>query len=247
MRRQTLPALALALAWLLAPAPLRAEAACPPAPAAALALPGFADALATGREIRIIALGSSSTAGVGATAPRHAYPAQLEARLAAARPGAAIRVLNRGVGGEDAEEMLARLDEDVLYHEPALVIWQVGVNAALRQGDPARFAALLEQGIRRIRAAGAEVVLMDSQRGPWARHAPNAPAFDAALAAAAREPGVALFSRGRLMDRWSAGGAPPDAMLAADGLHHNDRGYACLAAALAESLLRSAPRITVAR
>ena len=31
------------------------------------------------------------------------------------------------------------------------------------------------------------------------------------------------------MDGWAAAGVPPASLLIQDGLHHNDRGYACLA------------------
>ena len=49
---------------------------------------------------------------------------------------------------------------------------------------------------------------------------------------------VPIFSRAELMRTWEAAGVGPLHMLHADGLHHNDRGYACLAEALAESILR---------
>jgi lysophospholipase L1-like esterase len=49
--------------------------------------------------------------------------------------------------------------------------------------------------------------------------------------------GVSLFSRGALMDAWAAAGVPNEALLVSDGLHHNDRGYACIADALAAALL----------
>src|SRR5580700_9930602 len=44
-------------------------------------------------------------------------------------PDMKIEVINRGVGGEDAKEMLARLDKSVLAERPDLVLWQVGTNA----------------------------------------------------------------------------------------------------------------------
>ena len=57
-------------------------------------------------------------------------------------------------------------------------------------------------------------------------------------------PGVAaarsapVFSRVELMRAWEAAGTPPREMLHSDGLHHNDRGYACVAEALASAILR---------
>ncbi|HYF08693.1 MAG TPA: SGNH/GDSL hydrolase family protein, partial [Acetobacteraceae bacterium] len=156
-----------------------------------------------------------------------------------------------GVGGEDAAEMLARLDRDVLAERPQLVIWQAGGNGAMRGRDPEEFRTLLAAGIARLREAGADVILMDNQRAPRILAAPAAPRFEAAMAALARTLGIGLFARGRLMDVWASAGVPADALLVGDGIHHNDRGYACLAAALAGSLVAglrdSGPVLTARR
>ncbi|PZW44965.1 lysophospholipase L1-like esterase [Humitalea rosea] len=207
-----------------------------------LRLPSVAAALAAGRPLRIVALGSSSTEGVGASSRGATYPAQLEADLRAALPGQEIEVINKGVSGQDASEMLQRLESDALSLHPTLLIWQVGVNGALRRNSPLRFREMITAGVDQARAAGVDVLLMDSQRGAWARAAPERAAFDQVLADLADLPGVALFPRGALMDAWTARGAPPEAMLIPDGLHHNDRGYACLSAAVAEAMIDGVPR-----
>ena len=213
---------------------------CPPAPVQPLVLPHLAEALREGRPAVVVAFGSSSTQGAYASSPDRSYPAQLEAALR--RAGLAVRVLNRGRGGEDAPEMHARLDRDVVAARPVLVIWQLGVNGAMRGQSLTRFRALLEEGVARIQAAGADVVLMDSQRGPWvAAHAVLRDAFDAALSEVARERAAPLFSRRRMMDAWVASGTAEAAMIAPDGLHHNDRGYACLAQAVAEGIRAGIP------
>ncbi len=216
--------------------------ACPGPGHMPIVSPAFAEASRRStQELRIIAFGSSSTAGSGASDEAHAYPALLQARLRAAL-GPGVTVLNRGIGGEDADNMLARLDRDVIAQHPQIVIWQVGANAAMRQMDPDQFAGFVREGIARLRHAGIEVVLMDNQRAPRIAASPAHQRFDATLAEiAATTPGVALFSRGRLMDGWAAAGVPASALLIQDGLHHNDRGYACLADALAEALIRGAP------
>ncbi len=61
--------------------------------------------MADERELRIVAMGSSSTQGYGASNPQFAYPAQLKMKLEAAMPGIKVHVWNKGVGGEDAAEM----------------------------------------------------------------------------------------------------------------------------------------------
>jgi lysophospholipase L1-like esterase len=186
----------------------------------------------------VVAFGSSSTEGAGASTPGHAYPARLEALLRAALPGRVVRVLNRGVGGQDVGEMLARLDADVLAERPQLVVWQVGANATLRGMDPQAFRAALADGLDRLRASGADVVLMDSQLSPVVLSRPLHRRIVAELRGVAAERSAPVFSRAELMRAWEAAGTPPREMLQSDGLHHNDRGYACVAEALASAILR---------
>jgi lysophospholipase L1-like esterase len=217
------------------------EPACPAVAVPPIPAPRLAEAIRRERPVRIVAFGSSSTAGAGASAPWMAYPARLESRLRAALPRLGVTVLNRGVGGEDADAMLLRLERDVIAADPDLVVWQVGANAALRSMDKADFDRFLRAGLARLRAARIDVVLMDNQRAPRIAARPGHRDYDAMLsAAAAAVPGVALFSRGALMDAWAAAGLPPGAALVEDGLHHNDLGYRCLADALAGALLAGA-------
>ena len=150
--------------------------------------------------------------------------------------------MNRGAGGEDAANMLGRMDRDAIAERPDLVIWQLGANAALRSLDRDAFRRFIQEGLLRLRQAGIDVVLMDNQRAPRIAARPGHRAYDAMLAEAARSvPGVALFSRGALMDAWAAAGVPNDALLISDGLHHNDRGYACIAEALSAALVAGLP------
>jgi acyl-CoA thioesterase-1 len=67
----------------------------------------MAQRIAARHSVTIVALGSSSTAGAGASGPAASYPNRLEAELKARFPGLAITVLNRGVNGDVAADMLA--------------------------------------------------------------------------------------------------------------------------------------------
>nr|WP_246514066.1 SGNH/GDSL hydrolase family protein [Neoroseomonas soli] len=215
--------------------------ACPVVPRPAIAVPRLAEAAMHGGAVRIVAFGSSSTAGAGASLPWRAYPSRLETLLRRGLPNVTVTVMNRGAGGEDVANMIGRMDADVIAERPDLVIWQAGANAALRRMDPARFRAYLFEGLARLRREGIHVVLMDNQRAPRIAARPGHEAYDAVVAeAAATLPGVSLFSRGALMDALAAAGIPNDALLVSDGLHHNDRGYACVAEALARGLLTGA-------
>lgn len=53
--------------------------------------------------VTIVAVGSSSTGGSGASSPAFAYPSRLERELRQRFPGAPVTVINRGINGEDAE------------------------------------------------------------------------------------------------------------------------------------------------
>jgi lysophospholipase L1-like esterase len=194
-------------------------------------------ALAAGQEVTIVAFGSSSTEGSHASDMHHTYPAILQDELEAAIPGAHVAVINRGVGGQDAPEMMLRIDADVIEARPTLVIWQVGANGAMRGNDPASFQKAVDEGVRRIEQSGADVILMDNQRSPAVLASPQHAQIDQALADVARRDDARLFARGRLMELWQDAGHPYAEFLADDGIHHNDLGYACVAKALATSMV----------
>jgi lysophospholipase L1-like esterase len=182
---------------------------------------------------RVLAIGSSSTSGVGASAPENAYPARLEALLAI-RPGA-VAVMNAGRGGERAAATLARLRALLAADPPDLVIWQTGVNDALdTRVDPAAFRGTLDAGIAAVRAAGAAVMLLDPQAFPGIPDPARYARFVAIVAEAGSAHHVAVIPRHAVMAAWDA--ATLAAMLSRDRFHMNDRGYACLAAIIAAAL-----------
>jgi acyl-CoA thioesterase-1 len=98
--------------------------------------------IASGQPVKIVALGSSSTYGAGASTSAAAYPSRLAEELANHFPGHEFTVLNRGVSGEEITDMLERLDTAVIAEQPDLVLWQVGTNAVLNAEKVASDAAL---------------------------------------------------------------------------------------------------------
>jgi acyl-CoA thioesterase-1 len=128
--------------------------------------------LNTQRNTKIVAFGSSSTAGKGQVVP---FPAYLELMLRGEfgfqetkKFGKRmINVINRGVGGEEASTELPRMQSDVIDEAPALVIWQVGTNAVFRNTEE-KFAfekvfAAIAEGLNRLSKLPTDVILMDSQ------------------------------------------------------------------------------------
>jgi acyl-CoA thioesterase-1 len=199
-------------------------------------LPHLRAALAARTEGLIVAIGSSSTEGVMASDSAHTYPAVLQSTLSKTLPAAHFAVINRGIGGQDAPEELARLDTDAIALHPQLVIWQVGANGAMRHADPFEFHRMVEEGVNRLLKAGIDVILMDNQRSPKVLAAVDHIILEDSLRHVAHETGVDLFSRSLLMDAWSDAGAKPGLFTASDGLHHNDLGYLCITQALARQI-----------
>ena len=133
-------------------------------------LPHFADGLTRGKP-KIVAIGSSTTAGEGSIKP---YPERLPPLLHIPYPNARITVVNEGIGGQEAPIELERFDTDVIAATPDLVIWQVGTNAVWQTPDqkprPPSFEETIEairDGLIKLRnKTQADVILMDLQYLP---------------------------------------------------------------------------------
>jgi acyl-CoA thioesterase-1 len=185
----------------------------------------------------IVALGSSSTAGVGASSPEAAYPSRLMVELGQRFPTEPLMVLNRGVSGARAVDMVARLDETVAADHPDLVLWQLGTNAVLRGYEHARSDAVIREGIKKIKAIGADAVLIDPQYAPKVIEHPQIEDMIDLISSAAAQEKVDVFHRFALMRyRHERAGMPFEAFLSPDGLHMNDWAHSCLATALAEAI-----------
>jgi lysophospholipase L1-like esterase len=208
-------------------------------------LPHVAAKLASGQPVVIIAFGSSSTAGYGSSSPEFTYPSRLAAQLRRQYPTANITIVNAGVGGEDAPEMMKRLQRSVIDMHPDLLIWQVGTNAVLRDLDPNETAREVEEGIARIQAAGADVVLVDPQYSPRITERPeSASRIVKLLGKIAQLRHVGIFPRFEVMRDWHEKQALPiDSFVINDGLHMNDWGYACFAQLLGDDIIKSVGQV----
>jgi acyl-CoA thioesterase I len=193
------------------------------------------------RAITIMALGSSSTAGAGATAPTASYPAQLEAELRARFPGIPITVVNRGINGEEAADMLRRFDNAASNDKPDVVLWQLGTNTVLRNHPIEEIDQALRDGLMRMKALGVDVVLIDPQFAPQVVGKRDAEGMVGLLAEASTSRSVDLFPRFKVMREWHEAEAIPfETFLSPDQLHMNDWGYACFAKLLGAAMAEAA-------
>jgi len=199
------------------------------------------DHLGLSEPIIIVALGSSSTAGAGASSPAKVYPSRLASELERIFPSERTEVLNRGVNGERAVDMLARFDKSVSAEHPDVVIWQLGSNAVLRGFEPANF--LIREGIDRMKSIGADIILIDPQYAPKLLARPQLEEMIDFISSTAKREKVDLFHRFALMRHWhDVEGMPFEAFSSADGLHMNDWSYDCLAKGLARAIAEAATR-----
>jgi lysophospholipase L1-like esterase len=155
----------------------------------------------------VVAFGDSYTEGTGATRAE-AYPALLERHLGRT-------VINAGVNGETAMEAMARIERDVLRHEPVLVIVEFGVNEAYRGYPVQRAIAGLDDIVATLDAHGIQAILVGVHFWEYQEN------FDDGLRGLSREYGAPVVTdvlRGILSD--------PD--LRSDAFHPNADGYAVM-------------------
>lgn len=243
---------------LCAPALLRAESAAPAACAAPahlmespFGLPRVAERLRRGEAVKIVALGSSSTEGVGATSVEATYPSRLAAELRVLWPGVAVTVVNKGVSGEQSRQMLARFPDDVIAERPDLLIWQAGTNSALVGGRIENLVENIDRGISLAHTAGIDVVLMTPQHSPKFERVADKEAFLHHLSTIAAANRVPVLRRYEVMKHWLESGQMTGAeMIDPDGLHLTDRSYFCLGRTAAHMVAALAgatnPRVPIA-
>lgn len=214
-------------------------------------LPHFRQALCGGGPVQIVAMGSSSTAGLDNVVP---YPARLELYLRKhfrdhdAHASIRIDVFNRGRGGEEAPQELTRFQTDIFQDNPALVIWQVGTNAVFRKEDfkITDVMTAIKEGLDRLSGHNFDVLLIDPQY-TTAMLTDDRVALSEEIVqlihAAAERVGVNLFQRWALMQHWhKCNNVPLEQLVASDDglkLHQSDWSTMQVSRALRAAILKS--------
>jgi lysophospholipase L1-like esterase len=167
-------------------------------------------------------VGSSTTAGVGASSRRHAYP-EIAAGLLSARLGRRILPRVAGIPGAEGER-IAEAALSMLDSCPRALVVQIGANAALRGEPPASLDAPLAKALSACERRRIPALVLGPQEAPAIAPERRA-AVERVLEAGAR----------RRRARWLARG--PGIPIGPDGLHHDDAGHAELARRVAEALV----------
>jgi len=190
-------------------------------------------------EVKIVAFGSSSTAGAGASTPEASYPAQLQSYLSTTLD-LRIVVINRGKNGDLIGDMLARANSDVAAERSDLIIWQVGTNALLTDLDAGAVGSQLKRGLRELASSAADLIVMDPQYAPKVLAHKQAEELTRVLKDSALQGGAAVFQRFRLMQFWFERHLAFQQFLSPDQLHMNDWSYQCLARTLGRAIIQAA-------
>jgi lysophospholipase L1-like esterase len=201
-------------------------------------------ALREQRTVKVLAIGSSSTVGVGASSPLASYPTRLELELEKLFPGVNVDVENRGMSGEIAAGAAERMRNTIAEVQPDLVVWQVGTNDALARIDVEGFARALSETIEWIKSHKIDVVLVDPQYTKSLDQDEYFHGIVNAIQDVAKRDRVPLVQRYEAM-RYLSGKRKAGAYLARDEFHLNDLGYRCMAEHVARavtvSLLQTDP------
>src|SRR5262249_2028141 len=147
------------------------------------------------RQVRVLAIGSSSTAGVGASSPSATYIAKLETSLKGSLQGMDFDVVGRGVSGEVAQGAADRMKREVEDTKPDLVVWELGSNDALRHVSLDKFKASVKTTLAWLAENRIDVVLIDPQYGEALTNDTYYEQMVGAVAEVARDARVLLVAR----------------------------------------------------
>jgi len=200
-----------------------------------------AAAIASGQPVSIVVIGGASTLGRAAGSADLAWPARLAVAITSRFPAARVTVDNRAVARQTAQEMASRLDREVIALKPTLLIWETGTTDAVRGTEIDEFRQTIQASIDRLRASGAEVVLMDAQFSRQTHAMINFDRYESVLREVTDTNEVPLFRRHDIMRHWAEGGLF-DLMT---GDHDKliliaSRLYECIGRAVADFITRGA-------
>ncbi len=189
--------------------------------------PASSPAAVAAATTRIVVLGDSIAAGRGLP-ESDAFPALVERGLR--DEGYAVDVINAGVSGDTSAGGLSRVDW-ILETQPDVVVVELGGNDALRGQPLENTEANLRGIVRRVREAGARVLLlgMDIPTNYGPEYTGAFAALYPRIATDLEVPLVAGFVREVGFD---------DTLMQPDGLHPTAEGHRRLAATLLPHLRR---------
>ncbi|HYJ27847.1 MAG TPA: SGNH/GDSL hydrolase family protein [Nocardioides sp.] len=211
--------------------------------------------------VRLLFLGSSTTAGIGASSPPARFVDRFVARLQERFPAGTtsprpprdlsdstdrpddkpgVQGINGALGGATAATYFTDAHEyAVRVVQPACVVHMIGSNDSVARVPASTFLAQVEGVVRRIDAASARPpchVLLQPVRRYQVSPEAWAEYRDGLEQLAARLPRATFVDVGSTFEAHDALGADPDGLVGPDGVHPTDAGHALLAQTLGDAL-----------
>ena len=94
----------------------------------------------------------------------NSYPVNVRKILMSLYPHAQINIINAGISGDRAEKGLARVDRDLIPYRPDLTVVCFGLNDSTKgEAYIETYRAALLQIVKKLKAAGSEVIIMTPQ------------------------------------------------------------------------------------
>lgn len=216
-----------------APEPPAVAKECGEVGTAETPLPNSALALQQRKQIKILAIGASSTAVLGWR--REGGPPLLEQILERTINGVDVEIINRGFSGELAEAAGKRIEIEVALNHPDIVLWQVGTNDAFAQVPVETFQLSVSNTVRWLKAHNVDVILVGLHYMKQLRADPHYQSIRASLNRIAAADNVLRIRRYEAMEVLSrtmreAGRPEPSDF----GI--NEAGYNCMAQYVARAI-----------
>lgn len=155
-------------------------------------------------DISVLGTGSSSLPGPDGA--HFAYPARLEDALKQQLPGNEIKVTAHIQPKQTTANLLGSLDKILAEDHPRLVIWQAGTSDAINGVETEDFRSSLENGIDKIQAADADVILVNMQYSPRTGSMLDVSAYADVMRHVAQQRNALLFDRLAIMQYWNDNG-----------------------------------------
>jgi hypothetical protein len=188
-------------------------------------------------DIAVLGTGSSSLAGPDGA--HFAYPAQLEDALKRQLPGNEIKVTAHVQPKQITANMLGPLDKILADDHPSVVVWQAGTADAINGVETEDFRSSLEDGVEKIQAAGADVILMNMQYSPRTTSMLDVSAYADVMRRVAQQRNALLFDRLAIMQYWNDIGTF-DLYAATKKYDMARRVHECIGRALASQIISAA-------
>ncbi len=148
-------------------------------------------------------------------------------------PEAGFELMNAGICGNSAANLVSRLKEDVLARKPHLVIITIGTNDCLQKRPIKDYRADLDELVRTLRAAGIGVMLV---RPSHLGDAGNEKRFEDYLGAINEVAAVYNLPVADAHGEFLRGKVEGLEMLGPDGVHHGRHGFEGMARAVLDAL-----------